>query len=83
VQVHSLRQRQALYALITTLKKRSFYISGGLVTFGNITVTDGSYIELGDPSTGGDQGTCTIGAAAAVTVQGSGKLIAVEGTVTS
>lgn len=63
-----------------TLKKR-VSISGGLVTFGNITVTDGSYIELGDPSTGGDQGTCTIGAAAAVTVQGSGKLIAVEGTV--
>lgn len=64
-----------------SLKKR-VSISGGAVTFGNITVTDGSYVELGDPSTGGDQGSASIVATGAVTVQGSGKLIAVEGTVT-
>ena len=64
-----------------SLKKR-ISTAGGVITFGNITVTDGSYIELGDPSTGGDQGSFSIGAAAAVTVQGSGKLVAVEGTVT-
>lgn len=63
-----------------SLKKR-VSISGGAVTFGNITVTDGSYVELGDPSTGGDQGSASIVANGAVTVQGSGKLIAVEGTV--
>ncbi|MBK7986413.1 MAG: hypothetical protein IPK11_05735 [Ignavibacteria bacterium] len=64
-----------------SLKKR-ISTTGGAVTFGNITVTDGSYIEIGDGSTGGDQGSFSIGAAAAITVQGSGKLIAVEGTVT-
>jgi hypothetical protein len=64
-----------------SLKKR-ISTAGGAVTFGNITVTDGSYIEIGDGSTGGDQGSFSIGAAAAITVQGSGKLIALEGTVT-
>lgn len=65
-----------------SLKKRvSLSSGGGLVTLGNIAVTDGSYIEIGDPSTGGDQGTASIVAAGTITVQGSGKMIAVEGTL--
>lgn len=65
-----------------SLKKRvSLSSGGGLVTFGNIAVTDGSYIEIGDPSTGGDQGTASIVTSGTITVQGSGKMIAVEGTI--
>lgn len=66
-----------------SLKKRvSLSSGGGAVTFGSLTVTDGSYIEVGDGSTGGDQGSASIVASGVITVQGSGKLIAVEGTIT-
>jgi len=66
-----------------SLKKRvSLSSGGGAVTFGSLTVTDGSYIEVGDGSTGGDQGSASIVMNGIITVQGSGKLIAVEGTIT-